>query len=58
MMPPPTYYTGPLHDHELDDLVGLLKLVEQTLYASGAEDLAGHVAWWALRLTNATGQRR
>ena len=28
-------------------------------YASaGLEDLAGHVGWWALRLTNAKGQRR
>ena len=58
MMPPPTFYEGPLHDHEVDDLVGLLELVEQRLAGIGAEDLAGHVGWWVWRLTNVKGQRR
>ncbi len=57
MMPPPTFYEGPLHDHEIDDLVGLLELVEQRLAGAGPEDLAGHVSWWVLRLTNLKGQR-
>jgi hypothetical protein len=52
MMHPPTFYEGPLHDHEVDDLVGLLELVEQRLAGAGPEDLAGHVGWWVLRLTN------
>jgi hypothetical protein len=58
MMPPPTFYEGPLADHEVDDLAGLLELVEESLHVSGAEDLAGHVGWWVWRLTNAKGQRR
>jgi hypothetical protein len=47
-----------LHDHEVDELAGLLELVEESLCASGATDLAGHIAWWVLRLTNVKGQRR
>jgi hypothetical protein len=57
MMHPPTFYEGPLHDHEVDDLAGLLELVEENLHALGAPDLAGHVGWWVLRLTNVNGQR-
>jgi hypothetical protein len=55
MMHPPTFYAGPLQDHEVDELAGLLDLVAERLSAAGAEDLAGHVDWWALRLANATG---
>jgi hypothetical protein len=51
-MGPPTFYAGPLHNHEVDDLAGFLESVEETLRASGAEDLAGHIGWWVLRLTN------
>ena len=58
MMPPPTFYEGPLADHEVDDLVGLLELVGQRLAGAGSEDLAGHVGWWVWRLTNIKGQRR
>jgi hypothetical protein len=58
MMHPPTFYEGPLHDHEVDDLAGLLELVEQHLAGAGLEDLAGHVGWWVLRLTNVNRQRR
>lgn len=58
MMHPPTFYAGPLHDHEVDELAGLLELVGESLCASGATDLAGHIAWWVLRLTNVKGQRR
>jgi hypothetical protein len=36
----------------------LLEVVEESLYASGAEDLAGHIGWWVLRLTNVKGQTR
>lgn len=58
MMHPPTFYEGPLADHETDELAGLLEAVEQSLYDAGAPDLAGHVGWWVLRLTNLKSQRR
>jgi hypothetical protein len=58
MVHPPTFYEGPLHDHEVDDLVGLLELVGQRLASAGPEDLAGHVGWWVWRLRNLKGQRR
>ena len=58
MMHSPTFYEGPLADHEVDDLAGLLELVGQRLAGAGSEDLAGHVGWWVLRLTSVKRQRR
>lgn len=56
MIHPPTFYEGPLHDHEIDDLAGLLELVEDQLHLSGFDDLAGHLSWWILRLSNTKGE--
>jgi hypothetical protein len=58
MIHPPTFYEGPLHDHEIEELAELLELVTGRLFDSGQEDLAGHVAWWIVRLTNVKGQAR
>lgn len=52
MIHPPTFYEGPLCDHELEELTDLLDLVGERLCDLGDEDLAGHVAWWIRRLTN------
>lgn len=52
MIHPPTFYEGPLRDHETAELADLLELVGAELHHAGAEDLAGHVAWWIRRLTN------
>ena len=58
MMHPPTFYEGPLADHEVDHLAGLLELVGQRLAGAGPEDLGGPVGWWVWRLTSVKGQDR
>jgi len=52
MIHPPTFYEGPLQDHEIDELADLLEYVEERLADSEFSDLSTHLAWWSLRLSN------
>jgi hypothetical protein len=55
MIHPPTFSEGPLTDHEIAELADLLESVEERL---GLDELAGHLAWWVLRLSRAREERR
>jgi hypothetical protein len=58
MIHPPTFYEGPLHDHETCELADLLELVGEHLDQTGEKDLAGHLAWWIMRLSKTKEEGR
>jgi hypothetical protein len=53
MIHPPTFTSGPLQPHELDEIADLLADIDD--WAAGRPDIPEHLriraAWWATRMT-------
>ncbi len=55
MMQPPTYFEGPLHPHEVNELAELMDDLDAfvTTAEHVPEDLLIRIRWWAFRIENA-----